>query len=343
MSYSLLAHLYPHIRGSQEDIATLSLQYILMQSKELNQAFTKRIAEVMKIDLEDTLQYICQVTGASEEKERPDMAGLNAIGDEVVLCEMKFYATLTSNQPNTYLKRLQENDGKGLIFVCPEARKTSLWAKLNELCEGDEIKKISDTCIDVDGVKLAIITWAEIIERLMVVASSVAVELIHDIKQLKGYCEQLDRDAFIPVSDVDLSAQMANKAERYYQVLDEVIDLLCADEKFETSTKNLKASPSRKGYVRYLYLDDFSIALKYDRELWKNPTTIETPFWISIRDKEWDQPKEFIKVLNKIPKHHKQESWGYIDIALEPLQDVTLSEVCEDLKNKIANYIDMFR
>ena len=314
-----------------------------MQSKELNQAFTKRIASVMEIDLEDTLQYVCQVTGASEEKERPDMVGLNASGKEVVLCEMKFYATLTANQPNTYLRRLKENNGKGLIFVCPEARRTSLWAKLNDLCEGNKIKKISDTCVEVDGVKLAITTWAEIIEGLMLVASSVAVELIHDIKQLKGYCEQLDRDAFIPFSDDDLSALMANKAERYYQVLDEVIDLLCADERFETSTKNLKASPSRKGYVRYLYLDDFSIALKYDRELWKNPTTIETPFWISMRDGEWDQPKKFIKVLNKIPEHHKQESWGYIDIALEPLQDVTLSEVCEDLKNKIVNYIDMFR
>ena len=77
--------------------------------------------------------------------------------------------------------------------------------------------------------------------------------------------------------------------------------------------------------------------------MWKNPTTIETPFWISIRDKEWDQPKTFIDVLNKIPEQRKQESWGYIDIALEPLQDVILPEVCEDLKNKIVNYIDMFR
>ena len=31
MAYSLLAHLYPHIRGSQEDIATYSLQYLLQK------------------------------------------------------------------------------------------------------------------------------------------------------------------------------------------------------------------------------------------------------------------------------------------------------------------------
>ncbi len=76
MSYSLLAHLYPHIRGSQEDIATYSLQYLLYQSKDLNKAFTKRISDILHIDVSEVLQYVCQVTGKSEEKERPDMAGL---------------------------------------------------------------------------------------------------------------------------------------------------------------------------------------------------------------------------------------------------------------------------
>ena len=36
MANSLLAHLSSHIRGSQEDIATISLQYILSQSTILN-------------------------------------------------------------------------------------------------------------------------------------------------------------------------------------------------------------------------------------------------------------------------------------------------------------------
>ncbi len=343
MSYSLLAHLYPHIRGSQEDIATLSLQYLLVQSKELNRAFTKRIAEVLESDLEKSLQYVCQVTGNSEERERPDMAGLDYNGKEIVLCEMKFYATLTANQPLTYLRRLKDNGGKGLVFVCPEVRKTNLWAKLKELCAEHEIEKVSDYCIIVDGIKLAIITWSEIIDWLTLAASSAKTDLSADIKQLKGFCDQLDNEAFIPFAAEDLSAQMANKAERYYWVLDEVIELLCADESFETSTKGLKASASRKGYVRYLYLDDFSIALKYDRDLWKEPTTIETPFWLSIRDSEWDQPKNYIEILSRIPEQHKQQSWGYMDIALEPLQEVTLSEVCEDMKNKIVKYIDMFR
>ena len=135
MPYSLLAHLYPHIKGSQEDIATLSLQYLLSQSEELNKAFTELLSNCLRSDLDQTLQYCCQVAGDSEEKERPDMAGLDANGKEIILCEMKFYASLTANQPLTYLRRLKENDGQGLVFICPTARKNSLWSKLIELCD----------------------------------------------------------------------------------------------------------------------------------------------------------------------------------------------------------------
>ena len=123
MAQSLLAHLYPYIKGSQEDIATFSLQYLLSQSSKLNAAFTKFAADTMGVDLGERLQYRCQVTGESEEKERPDMVGTDADGAEIVLFEMKFYASLTANQPNTYLDRLRKNGGKGLLFICPMDRK----------------------------------------------------------------------------------------------------------------------------------------------------------------------------------------------------------------------------
>jgi len=166
MNNSLLAHLYPYIKGTQEDVATYSLQYLLSQSDKLNIAFTKMAAEKMNIELENKMQYLCQVTGESEEQERPDMVGLDSKGNETVLFEMKFYASLTQNQPNTYLKRLKKNNGKGLLFVCPMSRRTSLWAKLKELCNEITNEEISEYCIDVEGVKLSIITWNEIIEML---------------------------------------------------------------------------------------------------------------------------------------------------------------------------------
>ena len=106
MAQSLLAHLYSRIRGSQEDIATIALQYLLSQSDALNSAFTHLLSNSLGIDLDDNLRYFCQAVG--DDQERPDMAGIDSVGREQVLCEMKFYAGLTHNQPLSYLDRLKE-------------------------------------------------------------------------------------------------------------------------------------------------------------------------------------------------------------------------------------------
>lgn len=338
MAQSLLAHLYPYIKGSQEDIATFSLQYLLSQSSKLNAAFTKFAADVMGIDLEEQLQYLCQVTGESEEKERPDMVGTDADGAEVVLFEMKFYASLTANQPNTYLDRLRKNGGKGLLFICPMARKTSLWAKLQELC-GAETDDVNKYCIAVNGANLAITTWSEVLGLLKQVASTVDNTFIPDIIQLEGYCNQMDSDAFIPFTAMDLSAKMAKMGERYYSVIDEVFDQLVSNKSIKTSKKGLKATGYRKGYTRSLYIGDYTITLNYDRDMWKTPSSVETPFWVAIRDHEWDQIEQIKVYLKTIPDRKKEEWWGMTYIALESLQNATFTEVCENLAEQIMWYI----
>lgn len=338
MAQSLLAHLYPYIKGSQEDIATFSLQYLLSQSSKLNAAFTKFVADTMGIDLEERLQYLCQVTGESEEKERPDMVGTDADGAEVVLFEMKFYASLTANQPNTYLDRLRKNGGKGLLFICPMARKTSLWAKLQELC-GTETDDVNKYCVTGNGVNLAITTWSEVLGLLKQVASTVDNAFIPDIIQLEGYCNQMDSDAFIPFTAMDLSAKMAKMGERYYSVIDEIIDQLVANKSVKTSKKGLKATGYRKGYTRSLYIGDYTITLNYDRDMWKTPSSVETPFWVAIRDSEWDQIEQIKEYLKTIPDRKKEEWWGMTYIALEPLQNATFTEVCENLAEQILWHI----
>ena len=341
MANSLLAHLYSRIRGSQEDIATISLQYLLSQSIALNEAFTHLIETNFEVKLEEKLQYVCQAVG--EEKERPDMAGINASGQEIVLCEMKFYAGLTQNQPVNYLNRLKNNDGKGLLFICPKSRQTSLWAKLKKLCSEFEVVSINGYCIQVNGIRMAITTWSEILDRLRKVASSSAQELLSDIQQLDGYCSQMDTDAFLPFSPEDLTADNAKKAERYYEVVDKTIDLLYADENHITSKKGLKATAYRKGYGRSIYFDEFAITMDYNRDFWKSTNSIETPFWVAIRNKDWDTTDEMQSIINGIPSLKKEVVWYATFIALEPLVDSTLDEICLDLKRQILEYVDLFR
>lgn len=337
MAYSLLAHLYPHIKGSQEDVATLSLQYLLTQSSALNRAFTKRISDILNVEIEEDLQYSTQVTG--EDNERPDMAGTDSSGTEQILCEMKFYAGLTANQPLGYLDRLKKNGGKGLLFICPKSRVVSLWLELRKICEDKKcrIQDINDFCLNIDGVNMAIVSWLEIVEELKSSASDEPEHVLSDIYQLKGYCEQMDEDAFIPFEPKDLTLDFAKKAEQFYSIIDKVADLLLYDKKVETSEDRRKSAANRYGYTRWIYIDGYGVSLCYDRNLWKNNESIDTPFWFLIRDENWNQTEDIVRVLKK--KQNKFE-WGYIYLPLEVPTYATEDEVCKDLKNQILKYID---
>ena len=119
--------------------------------------------------------------------------------------------------------------------------------------------------------------------------------------------------------------------------------MFCADKNYETSKKGVKATGYRKGYTRSLYIDGLTFTLNYDRDMWKNPACVETPFWIAIRDKEWDQDEDMIKKHDVFAENKKQIFWGCIFLALEPLQNATFSEVCEDIKHQIERYIEIIR
>ena len=342
MANSLLAHLYTHIRGSQEDIATLSLQYLLMQSSALNKTFTKKISDVLNIKLEENLQYLTQATG--ENDERPDMSGTDSVGREVVLCEMKFYASLTDNQPVGYLKRLMDNNGKGLLFICPKSRKDTLWYELKKLClEAElEVNEISDYSVEADGINMAIISWTDIIESLMNTAEASAEHLIADIKQLKGYCEQIDTEAFIPFQAEELSAINAKKAERLYLIIDKVSDMILTDKNIRF-VKNSSKAGYRHGYVSYIFVNDFGIAFCYDRNMWKKESSAETPFWLVIKKvngKEWVQTEDIIRCLNQYPDADKEEQKYGIYLALKVPTHATEDEVCKSIKNQILKYIN---
>jgi len=337
MAESLLAHLYSRIKGSQEDVATVSLQYIISSSNSLNEAFNRLLSDVLNLNLDNDITYSCQSVG--ENSERPDMSGVDQSGKEVVLCEMKFYAGLTSNQPNGYLERLIRENGKALVFVCPEQRRVSLWNKITDLCrEADrELTGENGFRVEVDGVAMAVISWAEIIEVLRRTASSVAVEALPDIAQLAGFCDMMDSTAFIPFASEDMGPDIARREERYFQVLDRLFDTLVANKSIKASGKGLKSSPNRNGYIKYLKINEYAVALIYDRSAWMDPRSAETPFWFYFNDNEWKQTEELKKKLKAIPEYERSMFGNTIGIALHPLMDSQLDEIAVDLMNQILN------
>lgn len=342
MAESLLAHLYSRIKGSQEDVATMSLQYILASSEKLLAAFNKQISDVLKVNLESVVSYSCQSVG--ENSERPDMSGIDNSGNEVVLCEMKFYAGLTSNQPNGYISRLKDKGGKALVFICPEQRRVSLWSKIIELCreEGRTITEEADRRATVDGsISLAVLSWAEVIDNLRRVASSVEVAALSDIAQLDGFCSMMDSTAFIPFSTEDLGPEIARREERYYQVIDRLFEVLVSNKSINATGEDLKASATRYRYARYMKINDYPVALLYSRPTWMNPSSVETPFWFYVNDKDWNQPEEMRLKLRSISERERDIIADKVAVALHPLLDATLDEIANDMMNQILKVIAM--
>jgi len=338
MTQSLLAHLYSHIRGSQEDVATLSLQYIISQSSELCKGFNNLIGSKLHADLTDVIKYSCQATG--EGMERPDMSGKDCSGNELVLCEAKFYAGLTANQPTAYINRLKEADGKGLIFICPKARIISLWSKLQELCKNEAVEIIDSSCIKVNGVAMAIISWAEIIFELQRIAVASVPEALSDLNQLDGYCKEMDMTAFIPFSSEELGAITARKQKRYTDVIIKTAELIHADDKFVT-TKATRGSYNG-GFEYKMDLDKYRIHIAYDENMWLNMSSKESPFWLLIKNKDGDQDENISTMLNNLPDLMTDDGvWNLTYIALEPKVNVPLDEVAEDLVSQIYNYISL--
>ena len=336
MAESLLAHLYSRIKGSQEDVATVSLQYIISSSVKLNKAFNRLLGASLNIKLDDDISYSCQSVG--ENNERPDMSGVDGNGNEVILCEMKFYAGLTSNQPNGYLDRLEKEKGKALVFVCPEQRRMSIWSKIIELCKeaGKELTDEYGYRVIVNDIAMAVISWRETIEMLERTAASVAIEMLPDIAQLKGFCEMMDSTAFIPFSSEDMGPETARKEERYFQVIDRAFDMLISNKAISADAKGLKATPQFFGYIRYIRINGCICGLIYSRKLWIDRSSAETPFWFYITDVEgYKQSDELQAKLRSLPEYSHDMS-GYNYPLYAPI-NAQLDEIASSMMDQIIN------
>jgi len=306
MYYPLLAKLFPRITTPAEDVATISLCHILDHSKTARDGFKIFLANKAGISIVSDLYFKTQSSG--ENKERPDISGRDTDGNEIILCEAKFWAGLTKNQPIAYLERLRKhthNTEKALVFICPNQRKVSLWGELLRICEQSIVEdqtKSRDNSVEansimIDGIKMSIVSWREIINVLREILASENSPLLSDLEQLSGLCEYMDKQAFIPYKPSDFGLDVPRRVISFYQIVDKVADKIIFQD---TNTKRLRPTPQYSGYNRYLIVGDYGISISFSCKFWTEYA--ETPFWLSIKKIEgakWVFAKEARKKLQK--------------------------------------------
>jgi len=162
-----------------------------------------------------------------KDNERPDLAGIDTHNEEFLLCEAKFWAGLTANQPVAYLDRLRKNGDathKSLVFICPKNRIISLWGELLRLCPQhdyqleDELREPKYT--KIDGLSMAIVSWTSVIDILRQALSTEHSPLLNDLTQLQGLCDLMDENSFLLFVQEDFGVDRARRITSYYNIVD---------------------------------------------------------------------------------------------------------------------------
>jgi len=333
---SLLGQFFTKIKGSQEDIASNGLVYILNSSEYARKILKDYIFDKTNINIGD-VNYLTQSTG--NKLERPDISGINKEGNEKIIIEAKFWASLTKNQPIEYLNRLTENSV--LLFICPKLREIALFNELKYRLENAELSiNTYENKVQLDNNKILIITnWAFLLNYIKNMLNDNNEKLlVSDVDQLIGFCEIIDNSLFLPINEMDLSPSVAKRINSYYDLCDKVYDKLLAIYNFDTTGG--RATGLRNGYARYFTINKYGMGFILNIKFWEKYHN--TPFWFFVKEGWNDQSIEFKKKLIQIAIKLKIRSIEHENILyfaifpeIDEMEEVLIIKITDIIQNII--------
>ena len=310
--------------GGAETTATETLGYILSRSDA---------ADAARNALRDTIRTgdvdvgtIARVTTEVpiEVKGKParvDLVGFDEGNAKRALIEVKFWAGLTENQPNTYLKELLKNANDKpsvLLFVAPVLRQETLWPELLRLAGagGFSLTNISSgaglmsAAVNGGPHHLMLTSWLHLLEKL----SAATGDPEKEIRQLQGLCAQQDRAAFLPLRAGEMGPAFSKRATDLHYLYKDVLKRL--REQKIAGFKGLAASRFGPNYGQFVHLGDDSnggiadgawVGVNYEWGVQHR----ETPFWVMLgfgyRDPKIDQIRE------RLAAAQRQDGLDYIN------------------------------
>lgn len=347
--------------GGAETTATETLGYILSRSDAADAARNalRDTIRTVGVDVGQIARAATEVEIEVEGKQaRVDLVGFDEGNAKRALIEVKFWAGLTENQPNTYLKELLKNatdKPSALLFVAPVLRQETLWPELLRLAGAGGFSLTNVT--SAAGVRSAAVnggphhlmltSWLHLLEKL----SAATGDPEKEIRQLQGLCAQQDRAAFLPLRAGEIGPEFSKRAIDLYYLYDDVIKRL-RQQKI-AGFKGLAAAKWGPNYGRYVHLgdDDTGIAdgawvgVNYE---W-GVSHRETPFWVMLgygyHDPKIDQIRE------RLAAAQRQDGLDYVNaehnkwpVSLVPIHlpaGVEYDHVLDSVVDQIRNIGDI--
>ncbi len=182
-------------------------------------ARTALIRFIRTIDtrLTDDLSFKTQVY--DEDNSIPDLVGFDEDNNQRCIIESKFWAGLTDNQPITYIKRFKSDKPSMLLFLIPSKRMESIWGELISRCKDggikirDEIREHHKISAKLnDNHHLAVTDWNTLLTLMETELEAAGDHVFKsDLLQLKGLCNQMDEEAFLPLHSQEISPMIARR------------------------------------------------------------------------------------------------------------------------------------
>ena len=316
MYNSLLAHIAGNFISEYENVANSSIAYLL------NSYAAPREALKSILDVEHVPTYYV-TERPTDSHGRPDVTGLDSNGGKSVIIEGKFWANLTPNQPENYLKELTE-DGH-LLFLAPEKRLSSLTI---------EVKKKTDR----PSEKVVICSWAHFLGLSEKQNNKNHNQyLASDLLQIKELCQKMDVEGMPPLSSSDLAPMNGRVASNFSDAIDECNSIL-KDWK-HSDFKGLNTTSKKYGHGFYFRGYTFMCYLQFDANKWFVRNN-HTPIWLTVFETDEGASEQVKHYLNDYDASNSFESdYGIVlDEGMDKRQVIT--RICNEVKD-VLEYLNL--
>ena len=305
-SDTLFGHLALRFSSHPENLATEALLYLLNNSRDANGLFAGYLSGSGQ-DFPTVTRFNSQVS--SDDNTIPDLVAIDEAGDNIFIVENKFWAELTPNQPVGYLPLLSKETPSALFFVCPEKRLSVLEAELGRLISSSSeypnyqhMQRSEDIALSrLTGTQfLVVVSWRRLLADLEVLLDPIAERtLVADLHQLKGLCDQMDQEGFIPLRTNETgNMEIPRRIINYSDLIDDIVNEL--RESGDVSTDGLARSSTAEFTGRYIDIrkrDEFGGLLALDFVAWRKFG--RSPIWLEFNSSEWGKAQEVTALLSR--------------------------------------------
>lgn len=275
----LLSHLHAGFRDKPENIATRGLEYVLTVQPVLA-SFRSFLNSEFCWSEELSRVGVQHLFG---QDGQPDLVCFDGSGKVALVVELKFWAGLTVNQPQSYLNLLKP--GGLLLFVAPEARVAALRSEVSHYAGADK--------------RIEVVSGRRLLKRLISDANTTRGDLCDvwcDLLQMQSLWEDYDHvmTELQPLSAVELQ-------DRRWAQLALTLPTLPA-KVFESARGKLAAETWPEGRevsltyvyknIRWSWMQGWIV---YSPQNWERYG--QSPLWLETNEAQFkDQPQHWSKV-----------------------------------------------